>query len=196
MRPERPTLFCPVKMACEVLSPKWTVQILAEMWWGSSHFNELRSGIPGISPTLLTKRLKELQANGLIERVEDPKTGATEYIRTEAGIELEPIIQSLGEWAYRNTNVHDTMCHAEPRSSIWHLRHNIVSALLPKRRVVFSSSFPSNPPTGATFGVCANPTNQLMFAISTRILKSTCSSPPNLESWYPFSLATPVWKTK
>jgi len=70
MTPERPTLFCPVKMACEVLSPRWTIHILAEMWWGSLRFNELRRGIPGISPALLSKRLKELQANGLVTRIE------------------------------------------------------------------------------------------------------------------------------
>ena len=157
MRPERPTLFCPVKMACEILSPRWTIQILAELWWGSSRFNDLRRGIPGISPTLLSKRLRQLEANGLIQRIEDPATGAVEYLRTEAAVELEPIIQGLGEWAYRNTNVHDTMCHAEPRSFIWHLRHNIDASFLPKRRVVFQIIFPEQAARDRDFWIVCKP---------------------------------------
>ncbi|WP_288960131.1 helix-turn-helix domain-containing protein [uncultured Sulfitobacter sp.] len=157
MKPERPTLFCPVKMACEILSPRWTIQILAELWWGSSRFNELRRGIPGISPTLLAKRLRELEANGLVERIEDPGTGNIEYIRTEAAVELEPVIQNLGEWAYRNSNVHDTMCHAEPRSFIWHLRHNIDTSVLPKRRVVFQFTFPEQADRNRDFWIVCKP---------------------------------------
>jgi DNA-binding HxlR family transcriptional regulator len=157
MRPERPTLFCPVKMACEVLSPRWTIQILAEMWWGSSRFNELRRGIPGISTSLLTKRLKELQANGLVDRIEDPVSGAVDYIRTPAAVELEPIIQGLGEWAYRNTNVHDTMCDAEPRSFIWHLRHSIDTSFLPNRRVVFQFTFPEQQEADQDFWIVCKP---------------------------------------
>lgn len=157
MRTERKTLFCPVKMASEILSPRWTIQILAEIWWGSSRFNELRRGIPGISPALLTTRLKQLQANGLIERIEDPATGMVEYLRTEAAVELEPIIQALGEWAYRNTNVHDTMCHAEPRSFIWHLRHNIDTSYLPRRRIVFQMTFPEQDSNDQNFWIVCKP---------------------------------------
>lgn len=157
MEPKRPTLFCPVKMASEILSPRWTIQILAELWWGSSRFNDLRRGIPGISPALLSKRLKELQANGLIIRNENPADGGVDYVRTEAAIELEPIIQSLGEWAHRNTNAHDAMCHAEPRSFIWHLRHNIDSDFLPNRRTVFQFTFPEQIPENQNFWVVSKP---------------------------------------
>ena len=64
-------LFCPTSKATEVLMPRWTVQILSELWDGSTRFNEIRRGLPGISPTLLAKRLKEMQDSGLLERVED-----------------------------------------------------------------------------------------------------------------------------
>ncbi|HAR53803.1 MULTISPECIES: helix-turn-helix domain-containing protein [Roseovarius] len=157
MRSERPTLFCPVKMASEMLAPKWTIQILAELWWGSSHFNELRRGIPGLSPSLLAKRLRELEAHGLIERIESPQTGTVTYLRSAAAVELEPIIQALGEWAYRNTNVHDRMCHAEPRSFIWHLRHNIATEHLPDRRVTLQITFPEQPPKSRNFWIVCKP---------------------------------------
>lgn len=157
MRSERPTLFCPVKMASEMLAPKWTIQILAELWWGSSRFNELRRGIPGLSPSLLAKRLRELEANGMVERVDDPASGTVEYIRTQSAIELEPVIQALGEWAYRNTNVHDTMCHAEPRSFIWHLRHNIDTDHLPRRRVTMQMTFPEQTEEARNFWIVCKP---------------------------------------
>ena len=63
--------------------PRWTIQILGELWGGASRFNEIKRGLPGISPTLLTKRLKEMQDQGLLERVEDKATGAIDYFRTD-----------------------------------------------------------------------------------------------------------------
>ena len=135
-------LFCPVVKACDVLEPRWTLLILTEMWWGSTRFNEIRRGVPGISPTLLSQRLKQLEAHGLIERIEDRATGTVEYVRTRAGRELEPIIQALGEWAYRNMDADDQLCWIDPKFFMWNMRRNINTAALPSRRVVFQFSFP------------------------------------------------------
>ena len=63
-------LFCPITKACEVLEPRWTMPILAEMSCGTSRFNDLRRGMPRISPTL-SKRLKEMEEQGLVERIID-----------------------------------------------------------------------------------------------------------------------------
>ena len=76
-------LFCPTSKACEVLTPRWTIQILGELWGGSTRFNEIKRGLPGISPTLLANRLREMQDGGLIERVEDFTTGKIDYLRTD-----------------------------------------------------------------------------------------------------------------
>ena len=75
-------LYCPTSKASEVLMPRWTIQILGELWDGSTRFNGIRRGLPGISPTLLARRLREMQDNGLVERVEDPATGSIDHIRT------------------------------------------------------------------------------------------------------------------
>ena len=95
-------LFCPTSKASEVLMPRWTIQILGELWEGATRFNEIRRGLPGISPTLLARRLKEMQENGLVERVEDPATGTIDYIRTEKAVELDPILQGMARWAQRH----------------------------------------------------------------------------------------------
>ena len=58
--------FCPVAKACELLQPRWTLLILGEMWSGSTRFNDIHRGVPGMSPTLLSRRLKEMEAGGQI----------------------------------------------------------------------------------------------------------------------------------
>ncbi len=75
-------MFCPLAMACEIVEPRWTLIILNEMRGGASRFNEIRRAVPGISPTLLSRRLKEMEALGLIERLEDHAKGTVDYVRT------------------------------------------------------------------------------------------------------------------
>jgi len=95
-------LFCPLSMACDILGPRWTLLILNEIWGGATRFNAIRRGVPGMSPSLLSKRLKEMEESGLIERLEDPAKGTVDYVRTPTAIELEPALNMLAEWAYRH----------------------------------------------------------------------------------------------
>ena len=60
--------FCPVAMAAEILCTRWTVVVLRELLAGSSRFNELRRGLPRVSPALLSQRLKELEDAGIVSR--------------------------------------------------------------------------------------------------------------------------------
>jgi DNA-binding HxlR family transcriptional regulator len=60
--------FCPVAMAAEILCTRWTMVVLRELMAGSTRFNELRRGVPRMSPALLSQRLKELEQAGLIAR--------------------------------------------------------------------------------------------------------------------------------
>ena len=89
--------FCPVAMAAEVLETRWTLLIVRELCLGSKHFNELRRGVPKMSPTLLSKRLRELEDHGILTiiRTADNKS---EYILTDAGKELLDVIVSIGSW--------------------------------------------------------------------------------------------------
>src|ERR1700738_1397866 len=60
--------FCPVAMAAEILCTRWTIVLLRELVAGSTRFNELRRGVPRMSPALLSKRLKDLEAAGIVAR--------------------------------------------------------------------------------------------------------------------------------
>lgn len=134
-------LFCPLAMACEAVEPRWTLLILLEMWNGSTRFNEIRRGVPGISPTLLSKRLKEMEAQGLVERLEDLAKGSVDYIRTAAAVELEPAMDLLGAWAYKNMQPEVALENLNPDYLMWTLRRKVDPAALPGRRVVVSFHF-------------------------------------------------------
>src|SRR4051812_49458570 len=94
--------FCPVAMAAEVLCRRWTIVLLRELVAGSTRFNDLRRGVPRMSPGLLSQRLKELEAAGILCRVASEKDrGVLEYHLTPSGRELEPLVVAFGVWGQR-----------------------------------------------------------------------------------------------
>src|SRR3569833_1870147 len=91
--------FCPVAMAAEVLCTRWTVVLLRELVTGSTRFNELRRGVPRMSPALLSQRLKELEAAGIVIRQPSAsERGVIEGQLTAAGRELGAIVAAIGVW--------------------------------------------------------------------------------------------------
>lgn len=140
MRQKPYGIICPVTRACDILEPRWTIPILAELWAGSTRFNELRRGIGSISPALLSKRLRELEERGLVERIGDPATGAVDYIRTQMAIDLEPALNALAMWAQRYIEA-EIACEVNLSSLAWKMRKYVVTEELPPRRVVIQFHF-------------------------------------------------------
>lgn len=134
-------LVCPITHACEVVEPRWTLPILSELWAGNTRFNDIRRGVGSISPALLSRRLKELEANGLIERIEDPATGTVDYIRTQAAIDLEPAMNALALWAQKNINARAELGSLNVSTLMWKMRGYIVTEKLPQRQVVIQFRF-------------------------------------------------------
>lgn len=91
--------FCPVSKAAEVLGPRWALLVVRELVCGSARFGDIQRGVPGCPPATLSKRLKELVAAGVAERVTEGRE--VTYRLTEAGQELLPIIDALGVWGHR-----------------------------------------------------------------------------------------------
>lgn len=85
--------FCPVAMAAEVLSERWMPLVLRELMYGSSRFNDIARGMPLMSRGLLTARLRDLEAAGIVRKGEDG------YRLTDAGEALRPIVEQMGMWA-------------------------------------------------------------------------------------------------
>src|SRR3954452_11190072 len=91
--------FCPVAKAMELLDERWTLLVVRELLLGSRHFNDLRRGVPKMSPALLSKRLQTLTRAGVVERTEFD--GRTTYSLTECGHELHGVVQAIGMWGVR-----------------------------------------------------------------------------------------------
>ena len=137
--------FCPVAMAADMLEPRWTMLVLSEMWSGSTRFNEIHRGVPGMSPALLSKRLKDMEAKGLVARRSNPATGHAEYITTARADELEPIIRQLGEWAHRNVDTDVSLTCLDARMLMWNVRRKINRGALPMQKCVIQFTLKHEP---------------------------------------------------
>jgi DNA-binding HxlR family transcriptional regulator len=127
--------FCPVAKASEIVAERWTPLVLRELLCGSQRFNDLHRGVPLMSRTLLTRRLRELEDAGVIERRES-SPGGSEYRLTPAGEELRPIIEQLGAWGHRWVRRDVEGDDLDPSLLMWDVRRRIDRAALPDRRVV------------------------------------------------------------
>jgi len=92
--------YCPIARAADILSQRWTILILRDLHAGCRRFNELKRGVPRMSPTLLSQRLKQLEHFGLIERCE-ANGGAAQYRLTPSGEETRPLVDMFGIWGQR-----------------------------------------------------------------------------------------------
>lgn len=123
--------FCPVAQASEVIAERWTPLVLRELMCGSHRFGELRKGVPLMSPSLLSQRLRQLEEAGVIERRSPAAGSGGEYHLTAAGEELRPVIELLGLWGHqwlrRGVREHDL----DPALLMWDIRRRVNSALMP-----------------------------------------------------------------
>lgn len=138
--------FCPVAMAAEVVCSRWTALIVREMLCGSSRFNDLRRGVPLMSPTLLSKRLKELEHAGVIAAVPTAQAGVSDYRLTEAGEDLRPVVMALGIWGQRWVDSNLTLKNLDPSLLMWDMRRSLDPTPLPPKRSTINFIYPEVPP--------------------------------------------------
>jgi DNA-binding HxlR family transcriptional regulator len=138
--------FCPVAMASELLCTRWTMVLLRELIAGSTRFNDLRRGVPKMSPTLLSQRLKELEAAGVVERrALKSEKGVFEYRMTEAGKDLGPIVEAMGFWGQKWVEARRSLKNLDPSLLMWDMRRNLNPTPLPNRRTVIEFLYPQLP---------------------------------------------------
>ena len=136
--------FCPVAMACEVFAERWTPIILRELFAGSHRFNEIHRCIPLMSRALLARRLRELEAAGVLVGIRSANGRSREYRLTEAGEEFRAAIEALGAWGQRWTQ------RVQPENLdagllMWNMRRRVALDRLPERRVVARFAFDGVP---------------------------------------------------
>lgn len=138
--------FCPVAMASEILCSRWTMLVVRELVCGSTRFNDLRRGLPRMSPALLSKRLKELEAAGVIRRVvvkDEP--GPFEYHLTRAGRDLRAIVEAMGIWGQTWVGAGATLQNLDPSLLMWDIRRRIDPTPMLPRRCVIQFLYPELP---------------------------------------------------
>ena len=105
---------CGLAHALELLGERWAMLVLRELAYGPRRFSELRSDLQGISANVLTQRLTELEARGLVRKIKLPPPASVQvYQATDWGLEAIPVIASLGRWAARSPahDPHQPMSH-------------------------------------------------------------------------------------
>lgn len=125
--------FCPMAKAMEVLDERWTMLVVRELLAGSCHFNDLRRGVPKMSPALLSKRLKSLARAGIIERTE--VDGRACYRLTLSGQELRSVVEALNAWGARwvGTLGEEDL---DPHLLMWDIRRTVTVDAWPRSRTV------------------------------------------------------------
>jgi len=95
---------CPISMASSVLCERWTLQIIREMFFGSTKYSEIQKFIPNVSPSLLRDRLRSLEEQGLVMRKRAERANRYEYFLTPSGKALAPVLTEMGKWGMRYAN--------------------------------------------------------------------------------------------
>src|SRR5581483_3020027 len=95
--------FCGFARAVEVVGERWSLLVLRDLFVGPKRFTDLHRGLPGIPTNILSARLKELEAAGVVQRRLLPRpNGAVVYELTEYGKELEGVVIGLGRWGAKS----------------------------------------------------------------------------------------------
>jgi len=134
--------FCPVSMAAEVVCSRWTMLVVRELLCGSTRFNDLRRGVPRMSPALLSKRLKELEEAGVIRAVPTGIPGVNDYRLTPAGEELRPLVMGLGTWGQRWVESKVSLRNLDPTLLMWDMRRWIDPSGFPPGRSTIQFEYP------------------------------------------------------
>ncbi|MBW3567901.1 MAG: helix-turn-helix transcriptional regulator [Proteobacteria bacterium] len=136
--------FCPQAKAAEVLCQRWTLLVVRELIAGSRRFNELQRGLPQISPTLLTARLRQLESIDVVERKREE--GTSLYVLTKAGEELRGVIETMGVWGHRWVRSQLEKGDLDAGLLMWDMRRSVEPCHFTAVNVVVQFEFPDAGP--------------------------------------------------
>lgn len=139
--------FCSIAKALEIVGERWTLLILREMICGSARFNEIHRGLPRISPSLLAKRLTDLEKAGVIQKIQT--TGG--YELAQAGWELKPMVEALGVWGQRWVRGQLSDEDLDPDLLMWDIRRRMNIEAMPKSRICLCFEFTDAPKNAALY---------------------------------------------
>jgi DNA-binding HxlR family transcriptional regulator len=137
--------FCPVAKASELFCERWTPLIVRDLAAGATRFSELQRGVPLMSPTLLSKRLKQLQAEGVVESRRQPNGRSQTYHLTKAGQEFVPLVAALGTWGQRWSRRQLVEGEIDLGLLIWALERSVDATAFGRAQSVVQVEFSDQP---------------------------------------------------
>jgi DNA-binding HxlR family transcriptional regulator len=131
--------YCPIARGAEIFAERWTPLIVRNLYLGCASFSEILEGAPGLSRTLLSQRLKQLERLGVVASAPKPDRRGHHYELTAAGHELFGVCQSLGEWGARWLEIAPQ--NLDPFVALWSMCNALRRDRLPDRRLVIRFDF-------------------------------------------------------
>jgi DNA-binding HxlR family transcriptional regulator len=131
--------YCPIARGAEVFAERWTPLIVRNLSLGCGTFGEILEGAPGLSRTLLSQRLKQLERLGIVLSTSKPAGPGRHYELTRAGHDLFKVCVALGEWGARWLEIAPE--NLDPFVALWSMCNALRRDRLPSRRVVIQFDF-------------------------------------------------------
>jgi DNA-binding HxlR family transcriptional regulator len=131
--------YCPIARGAEIFAERWTPLIIRNLYLGCDSFGEILEGAPGLSRTLLSQRLKQLERHGIVAASPKPGGPGRHYELTPAGRDLFRVCASLGEWGASWLEIAPE--HLDPFVALWSMCNALRRDRLPGRRVVIRFEF-------------------------------------------------------
>jgi DNA-binding HxlR family transcriptional regulator len=135
--------YCPIARGAEIFAERWTPLIIRNLHLGCGRFGKILEGAPGLSGTLLSQRLRQLEDLGVVKSAPKPDGRGHHYELTSAGRELFRVCQSLGEWGARWLEIAPE--NLDPFVALWSMCNALRRDRLPDRRVVIRFDFTGRP---------------------------------------------------
>jgi DNA-binding HxlR family transcriptional regulator len=135
--------YCPIARGAEIFAERWTPLIVRNLYLGCGSFSEILEGAPGLSRTLLSERLKQLERLGIVKSTPKREGRGHYYVLTPAGRDLFTVCQSLGEWGARWLEIAPE--NLDPFVALWSMCNALRPGRLPDRRVVIRFDFIGRP---------------------------------------------------
>lgn len=120
--------YCPLAMASEVLGNRWTLLVVRELLDGSTGFNDIARGLPLMSRTLLTRRLRELETSGVVTHLPGKRGTSGAYRLTPAGAALASVVRSMAIWGQEWIDEEPSLENIDARFLMWDIRRNVKPA--------------------------------------------------------------------
>jgi DNA-binding HxlR family transcriptional regulator len=165
-------------MASDVLADRWTPLIVRELWLGNTRFNDIARGLPGISRSLLVRRLQHLERMGVLERWPSPTGKGSEYLLTDAGRDLESVLVALGRWSVRWLYHELRPTSVDATTLMWWMHRRVDADRLPSGRVVVQFDH-------------TEPVRTSIWMVFDRGAVSVCTQHPGFDSDVIVSAPTP-----